>query len=297
MRVESISNKTYFRSQYNNTKNNFVSKLNHSSDKVTFTSKLDEAKAAATSLLTCATIFSMKSVYKDAETTFESGAIKITKKILSNNTVLETKYKKGKVIFQKAIDKLKNEYYLKYNSNEKLEEVIRKSPSENTKLILTLKDSNNPMAKFTRIEGKKLKTEYHFDEKNLVSGVAKKDLEANENEYKSNYAVQGYLLGCFKPNNAKDNLLKIKREYYPHGGLMRVTQTDNFGVSTEWLYTIDQKIQKISVTEPNIGTIIYDSSGEVVARLHENQMVKVNGNNEYGTLIPSLRQLYIEHSN
>lgn len=296
MRIESISNKTYCRSQNNNKRNPLISRCN-SSDSISFTSKLDEAKACATSLLTCATIFSHKSTYKDAETTFESGAIKLTKKILFNNTVLETKYKKGKVVFQKAIDKLKNEYYLKYNSNEKIEEVIRKSPSENTKLILKLRDTNSKMAKLTRIEGGKLKTEYHFDDKSLVSKLIKKDLKANEDEYKSNYAVQGYLLGCSKANMAKDNAMKIHREYYPGGGLMRVTQTDNFGVSTSWLYTIDQKIQKITVTEPNIGSVIYDSTGEVVARFHDNHMVNLSGPNEVGLTLPNLRQFYLEHSN
>lgn len=295
MRIESISNRAYCRSLNNNKQKNFVSR-NSTCDKVTFGTNFEVAKTAATSLLLSATIFSHKSTYKHAEKIFESGATTITRKTLLNGVILDTKFHNDKIVFQKAIDKLKNTYYVKYNSNEKIEEVMRKSPSDNTKQILKLKNSNNTIAKFTRIERGKLKTEYDFDEKSLVSKVAKKDLKANEEEYKSNYAVQGYLLGCFKTNNAKDNVLKFKREYYPGGGLMKVTQTDNFGISTSWLYTIDQKIQKITVNEPNIGSIIYDSKGEIVARLHENQMVNVDGGNEYGTLIPSLRQFYIAHS-
>lgn len=297
MRVESISNKTYCRSLNISKQNNNVSKFNHSGDKVSFTSKFDEAKSFATSLLTFATILSHKSTYKDAETIFESGPIRLTRKILFNNTVLETKYKKGKVVFQKAIDKFKNTYYLKYNSKEKPEEIVLKRPSDNTKQILKLKDSNSPIAKFTRIEGGKIKTEYDFDEKSLVSKVAKKDLKANKDEYKSNYAVQGYLLGCFKTNNAKDNVLKITREYYPGGGLLRVTQIDNFGVSTAWLYTIDQKVQKVTVKEPNIGAIMYDSEGKVVAKFHDNHMVNVSGPNQAGITISNLRQFYLDHSN
>lgn len=274
MKILSVKNKY----DKNNIKHN-----NSLNKDISFNGKYDSIPIAAEHLLTKARIFSQYKFYGPGEKTFEKGSTSIIKQILENGTILKTRLRNGKVVFQKAHEPANSALAIKYDADGDLLQVTQNKP-DNIKISETLRKSRNCFAveKYTESTNTGYSKEFYFDEHKSLSKTIEKDSNdylyeeifgknetllktrgkikelptenPNIKEYQRYiFAHNGGLEGLYKKNNGKNDLLIIETEHYPNGNLKKRTELNNYGIRTTDFYNQDGYVTKTIINEPNIG--------------------------------------------
>lgn len=253
---------------------------------ISFNGKYDAIPIAAECLLTKARIFSQYKVYGIGEKTFEKGSTSIIRQVLDNGTILKTRFRNGKVVFQKAHETENSALFIKYDSDGDLLQITQNKP-DNTKISETVRKSQNcfPVEKYTESTNTGYSKEFYYDEHKSLSKIVEKDTDdylyeeffdkngtllktrgkirelptddPDIKEYQSYiFTHNGKLEGLYKKNNGKNSFLVIETEHYPNGNIKKRTELNNYGSRNTDYYNQEGYITKTVIKEPNVGESI-----------------------------------------